>query len=217
PWNNRGPLLLAVLFALFPSSVLAEPAGSLLAPNGDFETDANADGWPDGWASLSKGGAWVEEQGNHFLRLSSTAPGEMVMLYQEIRLPADVEAITLRWRQRVSGLKVGKQAWFDARIMLEFSDADRKKVVPSPSAPYARRDTEGWVEKKIAFLVPEGAVHLKFMPALFQVNAGTLDLDNVELRATDPAPLREQAAAAAAARQAKWEAEAHKRRTKAAA
>ena len=48
------------------------------------------------------------------------------------------------------------------------------------------------------FPVPEGAKILKFMPALFNVEAGTWDLDDIVIRAVDPAPVKAGAAAAAA-------------------
>lgn len=162
----------------------------LLVQNTDLEADADGDGWPDGWPRLRENGAWVVEDGNHFLRLTSPKPGTMVMLYREIGIPDGVRAIEFSWRQRVTGLKVGTQAWFDARIMMEFLDAARKKVPPTPSAPSVRRDTDGWQSRTIRFLVPEGARTLKFMPSLFNVNSGTFDLDDLVIRSTDPESVR---------------------------
>src|SRR5690606_4656932 len=40
-------------------------------------------------------------------------------------------------------------------------------------------------------LVPEGATILKFMPSLFQVAAGTWDIDELTIRTIDPAVLIE--------------------------
>ena len=189
---------------------------SPLHSNGSFEVDADSDMWPDGWPSVTDG-RWLREDGNHFLRLLSPEPGKMVMLYEEIRIPAKVEALQLKWKQRVTGLKVGKNSWFDARIMLEFLDANRNKLSPSPSAPATNRDTEGWVTKSTEFLVPEGAHTLKFMPSLFQVNAGSFDLDDVSLVSIDPVPLRAAQVLKDAETQAKLAADAAKRQTKASA
>ncbi len=217
-WFVRGSLLLAFLAGLFPHEAASQAVvGRELKPNGDFETDRDSDNWPDGWATVKPGGEWVTEDGNHFVRLTSTSPGRMVMLYQEIAIPAGAEAIELSFRQRITGLKVGKNSWFDARILMEFLDRDRKKVTPTPSAPASGRDTAGWVEKRTSFLVPEGATTLKFMPCLFEVAAGTFDLDDVVLRAVDAGPIREASDTAAVARLAKLEADAKKRRDKAAA
>ena len=133
------------------------------------------------------------------------------MLYRLVPIPDGVKALELSWKQRVSDLKPGKQAWFDARIMMEWKDADGTKLKGAPGAPYARKNTDGWVEKSIKFLVPEGAKNLEFMPALFQVEAGTYDLDDIELKETDAAPVEADAKARADAYAAKKAADAVKR------
>ncbi|MDA0809164.1 MAG: hypothetical protein O2983_09465 [Planctomycetota bacterium] len=210
--------LLAILLCVLGSETFGQSSSEdSLTPNGSFENDRDGDNWPDGWATVKPGGEWIAEDGNHFLRLTSTAPGKMVMLYQEIAIPAGVEAIELSFRQRITGLKVGRNSWFDARILMEFLDGGRKKLTPTPSAPASRKDTDGWVRKQTSFLVPEGAKTLKFMPCLFEVDAGTFELDDVVLRPVDAAPIRAAVDAATAARLAKQQADAEKRRGKAAA
>lgn len=187
-----------------------------LVQNGDFEQSGEGD-WPRGWAKLKEGGSWEKEGANRFLRLTSPSPGTNVMLYQEYKIPEETRALELRWKQRVTGLKVGKQKWFDARIMLEFADASRTKVAGSPAAPATNRDTDDWVEKSISFLVPEGAVYLKFMPALFQVEAGTFDLDEISIKPTDAGPLEAEKKAREEERARKAAETAAKRQEKAAA
>ncbi len=140
----------------------------------------------------------------------------MVMLYQQIKVPESARALELSFRMRVSDLKKGKQSWFDARIMMDFKDAEGKKLKGAPS-PNTGKSTDGWVERTVSFLVPEGARTLDFMPTLFQVESGTFDLDNVVLRTTDPAPIEEKAKAAEAAKREKMEKEAVAKRAKAAA
>jgi len=214
---------LAVLLLLLPGQELLGQDSQVqtasvvaLKSNGDFESDRDGDAWPDGWARVDPGGAWVQEDGNHFVRLTSPSPGRTVMLYQEIPVAAGVEAIELSWKQRISGLKVGQQSWFDARILMEFLNSSREKITPTPSAPASRKDTDGWIEKTTTFLVPDGATTLKFMPCLFQVNAGTFDLDDVVLRSVDATPIRRAVETAAAERLAKLAADAGKRRARAA-
>lgn len=46
----------------FSSSVAADPAAQNLVANGDFATDANEDGMPDGWQATSREGAWALEE-----------------------------------------------------------------------------------------------------------------------------------------------------------
>ena len=170
---------MAIFLLAGPMPSFAADAG--LIPNASMEADENGDQWPDGWPMLKEGGSWGEEDGNRFVRLSSVRPGQMVMLYREISIPEGVGELTLSWRQRVSGLKVGEQLWFDARIMMEWMDAGRAKVSGSPKAPSRNRDTAGWEERSVTFSVPEGARILKFMPCLFRVESGDFDLDDVQL------------------------------------
>jgi hypothetical protein len=180
------------------AAAAVQPDGNIYG-NGGFETDKNADGWPDGWARLKEGGSWEADGDNHFLRLTVTEAGKTVLLYHKVDLPKDTKALELAWRQRITGLKPGKEAWFDARIMLEFQDLKGNKLPGSPGAPYARKDTAGWVARSARFLVPDGAVSLVIMPCLFQVVAGTLDLDDLTLKAADPEALKAAATAAAEA------------------
>ena len=166
---------------------VAVHADDNIVENGDFEKKA-AEGqeWPAGWAKPKTGGEWGKEGGNRFLSLKSSQPGEMVMLYQEFKIPAGAQALELSWKQRVTGLKKGTSPWFDARIMLEFSNAERVRMPGSPKAPNAGKDTSGWEEKKVSFLVTENSAFLKFMPCLFHVAAGTFDLDDVVIKKIDP-------------------------------
>jgi endoglucanase len=203
--------------SVFAATVLCGTlaCGANLVSNGDFEKSGEGE-WPEGWAKPKSGGSWEKEEANRFLRLSSPAPGTNVMLYQEYKIPEGTHALELKWKQRVTGLKVGKQKWFDARIMMEFSNAERLKVAGTPSAPATNRDTDGWVEKSASFLVPQDAVYLKFMPALFQAEAGTFDLDDITIVKTDPKPLEEEKKAKDEERARKYAETAAKRQTKAA-
>ena len=199
-----------------PAPVAPTSTPVSLVANSNLETDADADGWPDGWPKLKAGGSWENEDGNHFIRMTSTTPGSTVMLYREIPIPAGTPALEMTWRQRVTGLKTGKQAWFDARIMMDFMDANRAKVSPGPAAPATRKNSSGWEEKSARFLVPAGARFLKFMPSLFQVEAGTYDLDDIVIKPADPAALNAAAAETTAAKAKKTEDAASARQTKAA-
>jgi endoglucanase len=186
-------VLLAPLHALDPAPLL---------PNGNLETDADGDAWPDKWPRPQVGGTWETESGNHFLRFTATASAQMVMIFQQIAIPESTKALELTFKWRVTNLKKGKQPWFDARIMMDFKDAAGKKLKGAP-APNTGKSTEGWVEKSVKFLVPDGAKTLDFMPALFQVETGTLDLDDIVIKATEPGDLQAAADAKAVADQEK--------------
>ena len=194
----RRALLAAGVLAVSILPLQAQDAATAKSLIGNSSMEAGSD-WPSGWPRHNNA-SWQTEEGNRFIRLSATEPGKMIMLYSEIGVPKGVEALELSWRQRVTGLKRGKQAWFDARVMLGFMDSTREKITPDPKPVATGRDTDGWVSRSTSFLVPEGASILKFMPSLFNVEAGTFDIDDVVLVPVDPAPLREAAAAAAVAR-----------------
>ena len=216
---NTAQLIAYLLCALCTSSApfAADPPGSLPGiPDGTFEQDRDSDNWPDGWAKPEQGASWQAEQDNHFLRLHAAAPDTMIMLYQELPLPADAAAIRLTWKQRVTSLKRGSNSWFDARIMLEFMDADRQAVKPTPPAAATGRDTDGWVQRELEFLVPAEARTLKFMPSLFRVQTGQFDLDDLRFELTDPQPIAERLAEQQRLRTEKQERDAAARRAKAA-
>ncbi len=197
---TRSLFSLMLAGALSLSASAAETAD--LLTNGGFERDTKALGWPEHWGRPKAGGSWEKEGEGHFLRLISTKPGELVMLHRQLTVPAGVKALELTWRWRSTGLKVGKQSWFDARILMDFKDAEGKKLSPSPAAPSLRKSTDGWVEGKKGFLVPEGAVTLDFMPALFQVQSGIFDLDDLVLKPMNAETLIAAARVAEAERKA---------------
>tara|TARA_R100000027_G_scaffold2734_9_gene2706 strand:- start:7137 stop:9299 length:2163 start_codon:yes stop_codon:yes gene_type:complete len=169
------------------ASAVLEARGTLIG-NGNLETDGNQDGRPDGWGTAKGGLSFAQEDGNHFLRLRSSGPEEVVLYYRKIDLPENVEALELQWDWRLTGLKKGAEPWHDARIMIKFLDANGKKL-RGGGDPYAKKSTDGWRSRSRKMIVPEGAVSIEIMPALFNVKAGTMDLDNVRLVPIEAGPL----------------------------
>jgi len=161
------------------TKVRRQPGESLIA-NGDFETDKNGDGLADGWLGKNTDNVSCEEEdGNHFLRLRITEPGKMVHVYKLLPLAADDNALELTFRARYTDIKPGDQPWYDGRIMMNFKLVDGKKV--GGPAPYFRGTSDGWRTVTRQFLVPDKAVTIEFMPALFMAKRGTLDLDDFHL------------------------------------
>lgn len=167
-----------------------------LLKNGNLEQDANGDGKPDAWPTPD-GVTWETEEGNRFLRLEAR-PDKMLTVYHVVPISGEHEAFTFSFRARANDLKRGKANWHDGRIILDFKNADGKKLQPSPGHPSFKGSSNGWVEKTIEFIVPEGATQLEIMPAMFQVASGSLDVDDLKLVTTEPAPILERQAAAAA-------------------
>jgi endoglucanase len=175
-----------------------ERSGNLIS-NGDFKADGSVDGVPEHWPRAGERLLYPEENDNRFMRVKSN-PGEVSMVYRRILIPIDTKALELSWRWRVTELRPGAQPWFDARLMMNFQDANNQKLTPGPPAAYTRRSVDEWSERSIQFLVPEGAVALEFMPSLFRVRSGVLDMDDLVLRPVEPEALLARQAAAAAER-----------------
>ncbi len=188
-------LLLALGGLLQPSGAWADRLS-----NGDFETDTSGDGQPDDWP-MPAGVSRQHEDGNHFLRLTPAKAEAMLTVYRVVPVSPEDQAFALRFRARPNQLVPGKANWHDGRVIIDFKDADGKKLPGGPGHP-SFKGTSDWQQKRLEFLVPEGATQLEIMPALFMVESGSLDLDDFHLERTDPEPIRARLAAAEAKRQA---------------
>lgn len=171
------------------SLLLGAPVfGASLVLNGDFEQAGNDPAWPEGWTRPKAGAAtWETESENKFIRLRATEPKQTLLVHKLVQLPADAKALTVTVRVRVTDLVLGEQAWFDPRVMIDFKDAAGAKLKGAKPLVF-RKDTD-WVERKVSFLVPEGAAVLEVMPALTQVQAGAFDIDDLKVEVIDPASL----------------------------
>lgn len=170
---------LLALLMLAPALKAAEANPSIIS-NGNFETDRKAKGWPDDWPQ-SKESSWEVENGNHFLRLKVLEPGKLVMAYRQIALKPEQQHFQLTFRTRYTDVKRGKDSWHDARIMIDFKDAQGKKLKSTVKPPYFSGTSKDWRDVKVEFDVPEGAKFLEFMPSLFQAQSGIFDLDDIAL------------------------------------
>lgn len=182
-------LALGLALAAFPATALAQTAvGTPLVTNPDFELDSPIEpGWPADWGTPKAGSSsWELEEGRRYIRINTTTPGETVLIYRIVNIPADVKALEMSLRARVIGLKCGPQPWFDARIMADFKNPTGHKIKGAKPITF-RKDTDGWVERKVRFLVPDGGVALEIMPTLFQAYSGTFDIDQLQLTVIDPA------------------------------
>ena len=136
----------------------------------------------------SFGTASLATETEKFMRLTVTEPGKLVSAYVQVPV-AGITAMQFSYCIRYTKVKRGDKPWFDARILLDFKDGDGKAVKGGPSAPYYVGSSDGWRKESMRFTVPEGAVTLSVMPALFQAESGTMDLQNISLVAIDPADL----------------------------
>ena len=163
---------LAVLMVLSP--VRAENDAASILPNGDLE------GGSTNWG-VGKGITIEEESGNHFLRLKAEEPGLQIQAHRIIKLPGGIQKLNVSFRVRFEEITPGAQPWHRGSVIMHFKDAGGQILKPDP-APFAfKGNSNGWVDKSVELQVPADAVSLEFMPALFQVAQGTLDIDDMKI------------------------------------
>ena len=158
----------------------AAQSGARMLSNGDLETDADGDQWPDGWPK-AEGASWEEEEDNHFRRLQPPAAGQTITLYRAVPVAGGPSQLRLTYRVRHTGIVRGPESWHTGRIILHFGDAAGRTLSPDPSHPAFVGTSEGWTERGQVLVVPEGAHVLELMPSMFQPEAGSLDLDDITL------------------------------------
>ncbi len=168
-------LLVPFLFLTLVSLHSAEPGDTLMV-NGDFESGglSGANSWTSG-----KGVSLESEDGNTFLRLQASEPGIQVQSYRKIKVPGGTPKLKVSFRVRFEGITAGVENWHTGRVIMHFKDASGAITKPDPKPFAFKGDSKGWDEKTVELEVPEGSVEFEFMPALFQVQLGTLDIDNV--------------------------------------
>ncbi len=168
-----------LMISILLSAGLASASTDLVS-NIDLEARNDGGNAPADWGVGGNVRWAADEKGNHFLRIFCTEPGKMAMLYREFPLPEGTVGIAVSFKARVSGLVVGEQKWYDARLIHKIRTPEGDRDV---SPIFFNADTAGWVARETVFNVPAGATHYIFMPALFQAKAGTFDLDNIRITA----------------------------------
>ncbi len=177
-WWWAGGLVLAVTVpaALHPAVVAAagEDVPDNLVRNGDFETDADRDGHPDGWQRAEH--AVLKSDGrNHWLLLD----GGKINTGQNIRLKPEWWRLTLTMRMKTTGVVRGKESWQDARLAMAFYDKSGNRVGPWPNVFHAVGTTE-WTLCRRDYYVPWGAVELRLGAANFG-SAGSAEFDDIRI------------------------------------
>ncbi|WP_309385504.1 glycoside hydrolase family 5 protein [Cerasicoccus frondis] len=188
--------IFALFLVAFAQAIHAET--DLLPPllsNGDFE--AGAEDWP-----LPEGASIeVEADGNHYLRLQYLKPDYFLGSPRSIPLLPELQALRLSYRVRYENVQQGKKQWHDGRIIIDFKDANGKRI-GGASPPYFKRTAKDWKTRSQDFVIPHGATTLEIIPVLFHAKSGTLEFDDFVLTPIDAAPVIAQQAAASQAREA---------------
>lgn len=178
----------------FPSISEAPPKS--LLPNGSFTWDANGDGWPDGWSRTPQL-QWKQDPERDFLRLGPGSAGTIVSLQRIVRIPAGTQAFDFVAVVRALDIQSGAQPWHDARIVLQFRNANDANVKGGPP-PFviSRKGSTDWRTIRKTFPAPPGAAYIECTVALFNTPAGEVDIDLLDLRplTADPAAPSESGA-----------------------
>jgi hypothetical protein len=103
------------------------------------------------------------------------------MAYRSVELKPDVKALQLSFKVRYENIQRGAKSWYDGRIILNFRDAEKQQVDPSPPAPSFHGTSAQWVQKTLQFRVPQDAKTLEMMFTLFNAKSGQLDFDDIQL------------------------------------
>jgi len=153
-------------------------------PEGSFEQLDDA-GAPQGWPLETEPHAQlVEEDGNHFLRLTNDDPKQFVILNSRFALPAGTTRVTIKVKLRGTHLRAGDQGYENGRLGFTFEDENGIRVGPWPMTPALKQDSAAWVSQSITTAVPADARYLVLSPVM-QGTTGTLDLDDISV-VTDP-------------------------------
>lgn len=165
--------------------VTIEPDGAidapLLRPNfpeGHFEiiNDGEFQNWPvEGLNDIRI----VEENGNHFLRLTHLEIGGYTGLKTSWRLKAGTKTVKVSARMRVRGLKKGEEGWQTARLGLSFTNAQGLLAGPWPLSLELQSDSD-WKTLETTLWVPPDAVFLRFIPEFLDAR-GVFDVDDIEV------------------------------------
>ncbi|MDH7569454.1 MAG: hypothetical protein QHJ73_07705, partial [Armatimonadota bacterium] len=169
------PIMVLILFPLMLSPASAGPAvppGNLVV-NGDFQTDADGDGWPDGWPKQA-GVSVVREGGNVWIQIDRYAS-----IGQRIPIDPSWWKLRVSMRMRVTGVTLGDEGWKDARLAMNFVDERGQHVDPWPPVFHAE-GTTGWLEYSGEFTIPEGARMLYLDPSMFGAS-GRAEFDDVSV------------------------------------
>ena len=198
---NRALLFGLLMLALASQAHSAPFEQRELLTNGDFEAGAQA---PTGW-QLRPGASWEKEGNNHFLHLQSAQPGATTGCQRVVPLEPGWGVLRLSCRVRFRDIVMGPEGWHDGRIAMTFQDAHGQGVGDWPNVLHWTGTSPEWKQESRDYVIPEGAASLTLELALFSVQSGQIDFDDVRLAAIRPRPQLEDAPMPAAASAVPWE------------
>lgn len=171
-----------VRLAAAPAADAATEAATHLIFNGDFEQLDGA-GHPLGWTTDPLHARVLEENGNHFLRLTNTDPKAFVLATSQMKIAPNLKLVKVRLRMRTRDLQPGAGAWETAHLeIITFQGADKalgyNLIAPPPGSV-------DWRTVELIVRVPDGATAIQLAPALMRTT-GTADFDDIQLIPNPP-------------------------------
>ncbi|MDQ3814516.1 MAG: hypothetical protein M3347_11265 [Armatimonadota bacterium] len=154
-------------------------------PEGTFE-QSDEQGNPLGWKLAGlRGVQRLEENGNHFLRLTNDlAPGFLAATCR-FQLDPKWKRVKVGVRMRASNLKVGAQAHECARLASIFEAPDGVRVGDWQVALEIKQDSAAWIYREIEYAIPAGAAVIKLSPEMINTT-GIVDFDDMMIEGDPP-------------------------------
>jgi len=149
-------------------------AADELAVNGGFEKPTPDGKRPAGWG-WSANVEWMEEGGNHWIKLRDDAS-----VGQTIKLQPDWWKIEVSVRVRCTDVKHGKESWHDARVAMCFVDEKGERVGAWPPV-MCWTGTFDWREERKVFKIPRGAKALRISCSIFDTK-GIVEFDDLSVK-----------------------------------
>lgn len=162
-----------------PNGALDVPTLTVDFPEGTFE-ELDEDGLARNWSmNGAQGVELVEENGNHFLRLTNTTKSNVIGVEAFWKLDPATRIVRIRARLRGTNIQTGKQTWENAQLNYSFTDASGVRVGGWPP-PLSLKEDSNWDKRTSAARVPEGAVLLWLSPQLLNAT-GIFDIDDIQV------------------------------------
>lgn len=166
---------------LEPNAMIDAPPLREGFPEGSFE-ETDGQGQPQGWPISGKAHIErLEENGEHFLRLSNALTEQSVELSTLWKLDPDARRVRLQALMRTQGLRPGPQPWENARLSPIFLDASGVRIGDWPPSLELKANSAWASLSTQALPIPRGAVFLKIYLGLLNTR-GTLGVDDIQIQ-----------------------------------
>lgn len=167
-------------------------------PAGNFE-QVGEDGKLVGWDRQPNVGwlrSWganfeiIKEDGNQYVRFTDNSPSvadskKGVWLEAYLPIQPTWTKLHVSCLMKAEVKEVGDQAWYGARLTMQFEDEHGNVVKPYPPQPTIRGSQPEWKLYEVELTVPAGAKRLAIKPGLWGA-IGTMSIDDIVVKVVTP-------------------------------